>query len=71
MTPKHAVLRALALINAKREYGGMRIVIDRVSAADDDASHTLAIIALVVVIAVITMLATIDQTSLLLALQPL
>ena len=45
MTTQQAVLRALPLINAKRQYGGMRIVIDNVSVDDSEVRNTLALMA--------------------------
>jgi|GEM_PF-403854 len=45
MTPQQAILRARPLINAKRQYGGMRVVIDNFLVDDDDVRNTLALLA--------------------------
>jgi len=41
---QRTVLRAHPLINAKRQYGGMRVVIDNRSVGDDDLRRTLAMV---------------------------
>jgi EAL and modified HD-GYP domain-containing signal transduction protein len=41
----HAVLRAYPLINARREYGGTRIVIDNRSVGEEDLCATLGLLA--------------------------